>query len=828
MKLISLFIENFGKFHRWSLDFSDGQNTVCEENGWGKSTLASFIKAMLYGLPRNRVQSLDDNERKKYAPWQGGTYGGNLVFECTRGKFRVERSFGDTDTFLLTDLSTGLPSSAYSESLGQELFGVDADGFERSVYLSARALIPSGKNDTVRAKLTDAIEDANDIGNFERAYAALDNRAKEYKKTGNRGKAGELEVEIRTLTESLREKKGKLSEQTDAEKTLAGIREELAGVTAELERAEKGSVLAAQMEDRQNREAGIRSLELQRDAIPQMFDGPLPTADELLQQRRLLNEIAVESAEIRRIGLDEREQEELVRLSAVFPTGVPSEDVMERQYALATEIRSEKSRCAAEREIAEREIASAEEKLRSLPSENELRVAVAPSESGTAPDTAKSTRPKLLLPFALFFSAVGSVLLAIGVLRSVLPLTAGGGAALIAGVVCLVLTLVGNGSQKADRRGESAARELLTHYGRPVGNDPRRALSALSDEFAQARQRLTAAQTRSNELRETENRLRAKEADLRVFLADYGITDADAESGLRRLSDQSRVWERLYQKQREAERTNADLRATLAEKTAAAERFFARFKETDETDAEQRLQKIEKSVTLYHSLGDQIVMQKNNLREFLADKELESVSPDTVPTDLSALNLRSEQLKQNRDELAKRERDLTIALSRLNGETEQIPELEENIARLKEDLADVNDRHRLLKLTCDFLKESRDALTTRYLPRARESFGKYLSLLTGGDAPQADVNAEFGVTVMDGGMTRPSESYSRGWRDILQFCVRLSLVDALFENGEKPFLLLDDPFTNLDEKRLAFAKQLMSRLVDRFQILYLTCHGDRV
>ena len=94
MKLISLFIENFGKLHRYALDFSEGQNTVCEENGWGKSTLAAFIKAMFYGLPRSRVQSLDDNERKKYEPWQGGTYGGNLVFECARGKFRAERSFG--------------------------------------------------------------------------------------------------------------------------------------------------------------------------------------------------------------------------------------------------------------------------------------------------------------------------------------------------------------------------------------------------------------------------------------------------------------------------------------------------------------------------------------------------------------------------------------------------------------------------------------------------------------------------------------------------------------------------------------------------------------
>ena len=49
MKLISCHIENFGKLHDWSHDFTSGSNVFCEDNGWGKSTLASFIKVMFYG-----------------------------------------------------------------------------------------------------------------------------------------------------------------------------------------------------------------------------------------------------------------------------------------------------------------------------------------------------------------------------------------------------------------------------------------------------------------------------------------------------------------------------------------------------------------------------------------------------------------------------------------------------------------------------------------------------------------------------------------------------------------------------------------------------------
>lgn len=832
MKLISLYIENFGKLHRCSLDFSEGLNTVCEENGWGKSTLASFIKAMFYGLPKSGKRSLDENERQKFTPWQGGTYGGNLVFECTRGKFRVERSFGDDDTFLLTDLSTGLPSSAFSEALGQELFGIDADGFERSVYLSARSLAPSGKNDTVRAKLTGAIEDTNDMGSFERAYAALDNRAKEYKKTGKRGKLGELETEIAEQTNLLREKRARLSEQSDTENRLAEIRGELSKVAGETERAEKERELAVQMQDKTRREADIRRLEAQRGAIPQLFDGPLPSAEELLRQRRLLNEIAVDAADLKRIGLDAREQEELVKLSAAFPTGVPTEETMERQYELAAKIRTEKSRCAAERESAERDIASCEEILRSLPSETELRDAMGTSKSDKPSEAAaKPTRPKLLLPFALIFSAVGAVLLVLGVLQSLLPLTVGGGAALIAGLVCLVLFLVGSGSSKngreEERTADLAARELLARYGRSAGDDPRRALASLSDERARALEKSAAAHERTEKLRSNETAVREQENTLRAFLAGYGITDADTENGLRRLSEQSRDWERLYRKQRDAERSASEKRSALAEKTAEAERFFARYQGAGGMDAEHRLQAMETQINRYTALGEQIEEQKKGLREFLAEKRLDAEISDAVPTDLAAQNARLEDLRQRRDALSERERALTIALDRLYGETEQIPELEEAIARLKEEAEDASDRYRLLKLTCDYLKEAREALSTRYLARTRESFGKYLSLLTGGDAPQADVNAEFGVTVVDGGMTRQWEAYSRGWRDVLQFCVRLSLVDALFENGEKPFLLLDDPFTNLDGKRISFAKELLSRLSSEFQTLYLVCHEDR-
>ena len=75
MKLISLRIENFGKLSDYSYEFNEACNTICENNGWGKSTLVTFIRVMLYGFKNETKRNPLERERMKYKPWQEGIYG---------------------------------------------------------------------------------------------------------------------------------------------------------------------------------------------------------------------------------------------------------------------------------------------------------------------------------------------------------------------------------------------------------------------------------------------------------------------------------------------------------------------------------------------------------------------------------------------------------------------------------------------------------------------------------------------------------------------------------------------------------------------------------
>ena len=80
MKLLKAYIENFGKISKTEYDFNSGLTTFCYENGYGKTTLATFIRAMFYSLPKVTTKS-NFNDREHFYPFNGGKFGGNLTYE---------------------------------------------------------------------------------------------------------------------------------------------------------------------------------------------------------------------------------------------------------------------------------------------------------------------------------------------------------------------------------------------------------------------------------------------------------------------------------------------------------------------------------------------------------------------------------------------------------------------------------------------------------------------------------------------------------------------------------------------------------------------------
>ena len=169
MRLISCRIENFGKLSNVTYDFSGECNTICEDNGWGKSTLASFIRVMFYGFKNENKKKISEKERNRFMPWQKGVYGGEIIFEAEGLTYSVRRVFGHKqaeDEYVLTRKDTNMPCDDYSSNLGEELFKIDAQSFERTVFIAQSDCVTM-TTDSINAKIGNLADNTDDINNFE-------------------------------------------------------------------------------------------------------------------------------------------------------------------------------------------------------------------------------------------------------------------------------------------------------------------------------------------------------------------------------------------------------------------------------------------------------------------------------------------------------------------------------------------------------------------------------------------------------------------------------------------------------------------------------------
>ena len=189
MRIISCDIENFGKFSKKHFDFHNGINTIYAENGWGKSTLAAFICVMFYGFDGESKRDKKDRERIQYAPWQGGAYGGRIIFALDGKEYSCVRSFGakaSEDYVCVREVETNLETEIFGNCPGEVIFGIDRESFINCLYIA------QGKNESratgdISSKLGNTEVITDDISNYQRANESLSdllNKLSPSRKTG--------------------------------------------------------------------------------------------------------------------------------------------------------------------------------------------------------------------------------------------------------------------------------------------------------------------------------------------------------------------------------------------------------------------------------------------------------------------------------------------------------------------------------------------------------------------------------------------------------------------------------------------------------------------
>ena len=725
MKLIQCHIENFGKLSDFTCEFTEGCNTVCEENGWGKSTLAAFLRVMLFGFRNEGKRDPIENERKRYTPWQKGVYGGELQFENRGKQYSVRRTFGNKaaeDEFQLTDPVTHLPSEDFTEKLGEELFQIDAASFERTTFISQNDC-ETFVTDSINAKIGNLAENTDDINNFETADKRLNdllNAMSPTRKTGSLRRDKDRITELKTQVRNGQEIQNTMESIAARKQTALEEREKLASELAELQAKQRE--LGAYKDQQAKREkyldltAKLAERERLLKEAKSYFNGVIPTEEDL---RKCLSRCS-EAESIRRAT-------ELSEQMGSVPGGSARYEEQEVEY---------------------REKAARLKTLETVQAQEQRRI-LRERETGRKRKNV--------------FGILGIVLLLAGGVCFLLKQTVPGGVLLALGVVALGAAWYVSSGIPGDETLENG--EI---------DDLRAELVRLEEE-----QRLAASRQKQ----------RQEERD-------------------RRYGEQKEQYEKLENE---------------------IHQFFTRIGILQEEHPEEQLTELLHRRSDYRNALMEYDKSEQELKTFERTEDIPRLLALKAPEGEESLESLTEEMKVLSGRMEERFqtiRSYQEQLSSLQEVWDQVESMEDELEVLQEDIDRRSKQYELLGTTKKLLEEARSSFTARYTEPVMEGFRKYYRILTGMECDNYQMDANTRLQVIEGNMPREIGYLSLGSRDLIGICMRMALVEAMYESTQ-PFLILDDPFVNLDENRTKGAMRFLGEIAKEYQVIYFTCHGSR-
>lgn len=891
MKIVKCHIENFGKLTDFTYNFSDGLNEFCEENGWGKSTLAAFIRVMLYGFENEGRRDELENERKRYRPWQGGVYGGSLSFETDGRRYLAERTFGaksSEDTFALRNLDTNMECDDFSSNLGEDIFKLDAKSFMRTIYISQNDC-ETVVTDAIHAKMGNLVDATDDINNYDTVING-------FKKTLNEMTPSRKTGYIYKLREQIAEKNNELRSRPEVDASVRRISdyrseqrlkyeklsEELKAISDKQQVLSEYMELAAKREEyeRINNEYNERKSVFLAEA--EYFKCGIPEEQELDSAIENNISLAAAKSSVERYTLSESEGNILNAARQRFTEGIPENSEIQAAYELAKnlkelkELQQKNGLSAQEREEYESGMAFFDGRV---PEEGEIEEyirewnAYQEKKSGMASKRSalyalwqvdrqnKDRKRKNGQKAAVFMLICGAVLLIAGLtaykLTFVLNTLAVGAAAGIGAAMLIVGAVVffienkrnNNISEESDRMPiedeiEQDQRymdevladigELFNEFGLQYSEAAvPETLYDLKNKSAGLRRLISKAKAfegfdKSREIEETAFRLNG-------FLSKYYSENESGmdcyEACIHRLSESANEYAGLEEKNKNF----ADACNQVARLEGELNSFLVKYGFDGcmgglselLSDIRSHFQSYVPAKTEYDRSG----LEKS---AFERENDIERIMALQRPKDAESpemLNSRAAKIHDDMEQTHKNILDYDKQLADLQERMDELDELSSEIEIEKEQYEAYRRKYELINKTREYMEKAKISFTAKYVAPVKSGFDKYYSMINKavtdeGIPGEYYIDADSNVTVYEAGMQRESRFLSRGLQDLTGICMRMSLIEAMYKN-ERPFVVFDDPFVNLDAARTAGGLKLLDEIASEYQIIYFTCHPGR-
>ena len=312
-----------------------------------------------------------------------------------------------------------------------------------------------------------------------------------------------------------------------------------------------------------------------------------------------------------------------------------------------------------------------------------------------------------------------------------------------------------------------------------------------------------------------------------AFLGKYGIasTDLNFVDDLYMLKDKAEKYKTLREKQeklREAEDDYEKIREGMIV-------FLNEYNYEALDNISLQLSDIRDCVVNYQNAVNALEDAKADLEQFETANKISALSEikidESLPT-LEELNRKIQQLTEDRETVHKSINNYNNALENLQ---EEYDEWEENSTRLKE-LKSIQfmeeKKYEYVSIAKKKLELAKEVMTAKYADPIFQGFSQYYEMISGNEASCFHIDANTTVTVDELGKQRDTNTLSFGYRDLIGICLRIALVDTMYQE-EKPPLIMDDPFTNLDDKKVNLGMDFVEKLAEKYQIIYFTCSASR-
>lgn len=810
MKLKSIYIAGFGNLQDFTYTFTEGINVIAAPNGWGKSTLAAFLRSMFYGLGDSRARSVAENARKRYLPWTGGSFGGNLEFEANGKGYRIERFFGakeSEDSFALYALDTGKPSEDFTENIGEELFCIDADGFSRTVFMDASAHVhgkaDKSANNSINTKLNHLLQAENDLGNYEEAMEALIRRKRQYKTTGERGEiyAGERRLlELQRQIEICQAQKAQAQEldaqivelkpsTEQSEQRMQALHDELSQAVGQRERR-------TVLETYSRMRSEISAAKRESEAICADFTGEVPTQAEAEKMQLLAGQLTTLSGRAQQLHADTSIKQAIAQLSPMMQNGVTQISEIDQALSACRELQA-----------LHNEIHAHTVKAASLLDQADAIGDPEPPKPGKQGRRAAAGKV-----FGVVLASLSVVML---ITAAVLLLQSRVGLGILCGIGGLALV----GLAVYVLLGAVSAAQLS-------GRAKRAANIAFQIE---TKKRLLEERERELGLaQEYKHKYTDKSAAPIALAKKHGLNVESgyltALSALRHTTDQ---YLRLCEQQKAKDELYEGI---LAEADAAWDRISAFLSRWNRPFTRENcsvvLSELRTVLSDLQRRKTEIEQKENAARTYATEKNVRALAEQGADAvaELRDPAVISAEWEQSRELCKQQSAQLASLVQRAEALYEAADAYGALVAEkqaLEDTLAVQNANYTAIAYAEKYLAEARENLSTRYLGKMQEAFLTRMQQMSS-EQLRFSMDTDFGITLMEKGKSRSIEYLSSGWRDMVGFCLRLSLADGLFEQ-QKPCLVLDDPFVYLDTARAEAARRLLDDLAKEYQILYLTC-----